>query len=95
MDIDVIARRKQAHQRVGSIVQHLVEGRRDEALRVVVDYEEPMLDDFIDMGGWHALKAALVYRGLYPTWKERFPTHTLTEEQAQRVKAHLEGKGLL
>ena len=75
--------------------QHLVEGRRAEAERIVTEYEEPMLDDFVDMGGWHALKAALVYRGFYRTWKERFPQHTLTEEEAQRVKAHLEGKGLL
>ena len=75
--------------------QHLVEGRRDEALRIVKEYEEPMLADFEDMGGWAALKAALVHRGFYPTWKERFPVPTLTDEQAQRVRTNLEAKGLL
>ena len=75
--------------------QHLIAGRRDEALRIVQEYEEPMLADFADMGGWAALKASMVHRGFYRTWKERFPCATLTEDQAQRVKVHLEAKGLL
>lgn len=75
--------------------RHLVEGRREEALRIVQEYEEPMLAELADMGGWAALKASMVHRGLYRTWKERFPQPTLTEAQAQRVRAHLQAKGLL
>ena len=73
----------------------LIEGRREEALRLVKDFEEPMLAELADMGGWAALKAALVYRGFYRTWKERFPQPTLTQAQADRVRAHLEAQGLL
>jgi 4-hydroxy-tetrahydrodipicolinate synthase len=75
--------------------KHLVEGRRDEALQIVKDYEEPMLTAFEDIGGWAALKATMVFRGFYETWQERFPVRTLTDADAQRVKAHLEGQGLL
>lgn len=59
------------------------------------EYEEPMLAESADMGGWAALKASMVQRGFYRTWKERFPQPTLTDAQAQRVKAHLQAKGLL
>ena len=75
--------------------RHLVEGRRDEALQIVKDYEEPMIAEFADIGGWAALRAAQVFLGFYGSWRERYPWPTLTEEQAQKVKAHLEAKGLL
>ena len=75
--------------------QHLIDGERDAAVRLVHEYEEPMLAEFADIGSWAALKATMVYRGFYPTWKERFPVPTLTDEQAQCVKAHFEARGLL
>ena len=53
------------------------------------------MPEFADIGSWAALKATMVYRGFYPTWKERFPVPTLTDEQAQCVKAHFEARGLL
>jgi dihydrodipicolinate synthase/N-acetylneuraminate lyase len=74
---------------------HLVAGRRDEAVRLVREYEEPMLAELADIGGWQALKASMVHRGLYRTWQERFPQPTLTDAQAARVQAHLQAKGLL
>lgn len=75
--------------------KYLIDGRRDEAVRIVHDYEETMLADLAAIGGWQALKAFMVFRGFHRSWKDRYPFPTLTDENAQIVKAHLEKYGLL
>jgi len=74
---------------------HLIASRRDEALAIVKDEEEVLLDAWVDFGGWYGLRAALVFMGLYPSWQERYPFTALTDDQAEKVKAYLVQKELL
>ena len=74
--------------------EHLVAGRREEALSIVTDDEEPLLDAFSGIGGWQALRVGIVLKGFYSSWRERFPFRTLTDTEAQIVKQYLEANGL-
>ena len=74
--------------------KHLIEGRRDEALQIVRDHEEELMAKWAGFG-WFGLRAALVFKGFHPSWQERYPHVTLTDEQAAKVKAYMIDKGML
>ena len=75
--------------------QHLCAGRREEALSIVTDDEEPLLEALSGLGGWGALRVGFALKGFYSSWRERFPVRTLTDAEAQIVKQYLEAKKLL
>ncbi len=75
--------------------QHLCAGRREEALSIVTEDEEPLVEALAGLGGWGALRVGLVLKGFYSSWRERFPVRTLTDAEAQIVKQYLEAKDLL
>ena len=74
--------------------KHLIEGRRDEALQIVIDREEDLMVKWAGFG-WFGLRAALVFKGFHPSWQERYPHVTLTDEQAAKVKAYMVDKDML
>jgi len=74
--------------------KHLIEGRRDEALQIVRDHEEDLMVKWPGFG-WAGLRAALVFQGFHPSRQERYPQPTLTDEQAEKVKAYMVEKGML
>ena len=74
--------------------KHLIEGRRDEALQIVRDHEEELMAKWAGFG-WFGLRAALVFKGFHPSWQERYPHVTLTDEQAAKVKAYMVDKDML
>lgn len=69
--------------------EHLVAGRREQALSIVRDREERMVAALAKVGGWFALRAGLVFKGFFTSWQERFPVHTLTAEEAKIVQSYL------
>ncbi len=75
--------------------RHLVAGQRDEALAIVRDREDPMIDALAGIGGWLALREGLVLKGLFASRRERFPISTLTVEKAEQAKAFFEKNGLI
>ncbi len=74
--------------------KHLIEGRRDEALKIVTDHEEDLMVKWAGFG-WFGLRASLVFKGFHPSWHERYPQTSLTDEQAAKVKAYMLEKGYL
>jgi dihydrodipicolinate synthase/N-acetylneuraminate lyase len=75
--------------------RHLSAGQRDEAVAIVRNREEPMLAALSGIGGWDALRVGLVCKGLFASWRERFPKSTLTAEQAEQVKGYFVKNGLI
>ena len=75
--------------------RHLVAGRREQALALVHEHEEPFLAEISPLGGWQALRPALVAQGLFESRQDRFPFPTLGDEAAERVVAHLRAKAVV
>ncbi len=75
--------------------RHLSGGRRDEALAIVRNREEPMLAALSGIGGWNSLRVGLVCKGLFASWRERFPSSALTAEQAEQAKGYFMKNGLI
>jgi len=70
--------------------EHLVEGRLNEARRLIFDFEEPMLCASEELS-WHPLiKSALCLAGHFPTGLRRPPSHSLKPEQEPRVRRMLQ-----
>jgi 4-hydroxy-tetrahydrodipicolinate synthase len=62
-------------------------GDDDAATRIVRDVEQPFGVAISPLGHWAALHEALRLQGWFPTRTVRFPLRTLTEAEADRVRA--------
>ncbi len=73
--------------------EHLIAGRRQEAVGIVKDHEEPFIAEMGDIGGWQAIRAALHRLGLFGSRRDRRPWPTLDDAQTDRLMEHLTRQG--
>jgi dihydrodipicolinate synthase/N-acetylneuraminate lyase len=78
-----------------SFYRHLAGGDRTAALSIVQTEEQRALEALSPVGGWQSLRVGLVYKGYFPSWRERFPLRTLREEEAEVVKGYMQERGFL